>query len=273
MSSSVHKVAMSPSEHPHRAGRLDWRRLLGWSRRRPIGWRIATPLAFAAAGMLAMTSMVNSQGTDLRSGRHTSLAELVSAQSTQVERLRRDAQQLESQVLALTSQVPGGLTPRLERQLATLQRRVGLEPVRGAGLKVTLDDAPADQPISDEVDPNWLVVHQQDIQAVVNALWAGGAKAISLQGQRVISTTGIKCVGNTVVLQGVPYAPPYEIVAVGPVGPMYDALTTSPQVQSYRRYVQAPYNLGWTLRQGENLRIPAYSGTMDLQYAQPAEAP
>ena len=53
-------------------------------------------------------------------------------------------------------------------------------------------------------------MHQQDIQAVVNALWAGGAEAMTIQGQRVISTTGIKCVGNTVVLHGVPYSPPYR---------------------------------------------------------------
>ena len=44
---------------------------------------------------------------------------------------------------------------------------------------------------------------------MVNALWRGGAEAMTIQGQRVISTTGIKCVGNTVVLHGIPYAPPY----------------------------------------------------------------
>ena len=50
---------------------------------------------------------------------------------------------------------------------------------------------------------------------MVNALWSGGAEAMTIQGQRVISTTGIKCVGNTVLLHGVPYSPPYVITAVG----------------------------------------------------------
>ena len=63
-------------------------------------------------------------------------------------------------------------------------------------------------------------MHQQDIQAVVNALWAGGAEAMTIQGQRVVSTTGIKCVGNVVILHGVPYSPPYRISAIGPTDDM-----------------------------------------------------
>ena len=85
------------------------------------------------------------------------------------------------------------------------------DPVRGPGLTVTLDDAPERRDrLGGHATPNDLVVHQQDIQAVVNALWAGGAEAMTIQGQRVIATTGIKCVGNTVVLHGVPYSPPYR---------------------------------------------------------------
>ena len=84
----------------------------------------------------------------------------------------------------------------------------------GPTVSVTLDDAPSSV-AANGVDADLLVVHQQDIQAVVNALWSGGAEAMTIQGQRVISTTGIKCVGNTVVLHGVPYAPPYVISAIG----------------------------------------------------------
>ena len=64
-------------------------------------------------------------------------------------------------------------------------------------------------------DLNLLVVHQQDIQAVVNAMWKGGATAVTVQGQRIVTTTGIKCEGNAVQLQGVPYPQPYVIEAVG----------------------------------------------------------
>ena len=61
---------------------------------------------------------------------------------------------------------------------------------------MTLDDAPEDVHAATEGDPNDLVVHQQDIQAVANAMWNAGAEAVTIQGQRLISTTGIKCEGN-----------------------------------------------------------------------------
>jgi uncharacterized protein YlxW (UPF0749 family) len=135
---------------------------------------------------------------------------------------------------------------------------------------VTLNDAPGGGEVPRGTDPNLLLVHQQDIQAVVNALWAGGASGVSLQGQRVIATTGIKCVGNTVVLQGVPYSPPYRIAAVGSPVALRAALAASPQVQTYRDYTAPPYNLRWSLRQPESIRLPAYAGALSLQYARPA---
>src|SRR5690606_24242203 len=102
----------------------------------------------------------------------------------------------------------------------------GFTETEGPGIRIVLSDAPRESD-AEGVDPNLLVVHQQDIQGFVNALWAGGAEAISLQDQRLISTTGIKCVGNTVVLDGVPYAPPYVIEAVGDVSQMREALDNS----------------------------------------------
>ena len=114
----------------------------------------------------------------------------------------------------------------------------GFEEVHGPAVTVVLSDAPKDEIDSavekGEVTADQLVVHQQDIQAVVNALWAGGAEAMTLQKQRVISTTGIKCVGNTVVLHGVPYAPPYEITAIGDL----DALQAEPRLERVHRRLQ-----------------------------------
>ena len=116
------------------------------------------------------------------------------------------------------------------------------------------------------LDPNALVVHQQDLQAFVNALWAGGAEAVSLQGQRIVSTTGIKCVGSTVVLDGVPYAPPYVIEAVGDVGGMNFSLATSPEVATYGRYAEK-YQLGLDVEPDEDIDVAAYAGTVALQHA------
>jgi uncharacterized protein YlxW (UPF0749 family) len=173
-------------------------------------------------------------------------------------------------VEALTAGLNGEQADRLQAQLRRLEAPAGLQGLTGPGLVVTLDDAPRDQDPPDGVDPNLLVVHQQDIQAVTNALWSGGAEGISLQGRRIIATTGIKCVGNTVVLEGVPYSPPYRIVAVGNPDTMYSALLTSPEVHNYRDYVPPPYSLGWSVQRSAELEVPGYSGPLLLQYAEPA---
>ena len=145
----------------------------------------------------------------------------------------------------------------------------GVPGPQGPGLTVTLSDAPEDlleQAAEDDIDVNLLVVHQQDIQAVVNALWTGGAEAMTLQKQRVVSTTGIKCVGNTVVLHGVPYAPPYVITAVGDVTGMQVALDSSDYIAGYKTYVDT-HHLGYKVSTDDDVTMPGYTGSSDLRYA------
>ncbi|MBA3232465.1 MAG: DUF881 domain-containing protein [Propionibacteriales bacterium] len=232
---------------------------------------MAVPLACAAAGLLATTSMVNARGTDLRGGRYSDLTQLVQAQSNKVLALREETAALQQRIDALTGQVGGQRVRALQRDIAAVSPAAGLHGLGGPGLVVTLADAPRDQEVPDGIDPNLLIVHQQDIQAVVNAMWAGGAEGISLQGQRIIATTGIKCVGNTVVLQGVPYSPPYRVVAVGDPRVMYDALAASPEVANYRDYTEPPYNLGWLLQPQTAIRVPAFKAPVKLDYAKPTE--
>jgi uncharacterized protein YlxW (UPF0749 family) len=227
------------------------------------------PVACACAGLLATTSMINARGTDLRGGRHSDLTGVVADQSDQVQTLRSEAAAVQADIDELTKQVNGPQVDQINRRLDRLAAPAGVEALVGPGLVVTLDDAPRDQDVPDGTDPNLLVVHQQDLQAVINALWAGGAEGISLQGQRIIGTTGIKCVGNTVRLQGVPYAPPYQIVAVGDSAKMFDSLTASPEVQDYRAFTSPPYNLGWELRDESRLTVPAYTEPISLDYARP----
>ena len=239
--------------------------------RRARGWHLAVPVVAACAGLLATTSMFTARGTDLRAGRSTDLIGVVGQQRGRVEALSAQGRALQQQVDALAEQVNGSQIDQVQHQLDRLSVPAGIRGLVGPGLVVTLNDAPDDQELSGDIDPNLLIVHQQDIQAVVNALWAGGAEGLTLQGQRIVSTTGIKCVGNTVLLQGVPYSPPYRVVAVGDVSTMYDALVSSPEVQNYRDYVGPPYNLGWSLRSERRLTLPGYSGPLTLPFASPVQ--
>jgi uncharacterized protein YlxW (UPF0749 family) len=136
-------------------------------------------------------------------------------------------------------------------------------------MTVTLDDAPPaarsrpPAPGLPVPTPDDLVVHQQDIQAVVNALWAGGAEAMTLMGQRVIATTAVRCVGNTLLLHGAVYSPPFVVSAVGDPTRLSAALDQAPGVQVFRQYVDA-YGLRLTTTGQRQLRLPGYDGSVEL---------
>lgn len=225
-----------------------------------------TALVLALAGFMMSTAAVNSRGHDLRPDHDGDLARLVRSQASHNADQARQVSELHEQINALSRQHEASPSPSpAQRDEEAL---TGLLPVRGTALRVTLDDAPLT--VNPQgVDANMLVVHQQDIQTVVNALWAGGAEAMTIQGQRVIATTGIKCVGNTVVLHGVPYAPPYRIEAMGDVAAMRRALDDSEQVRIYRQYVEA-YQLGWKVEDLGTVTMPAHSGSLELSRATPA---
>jgi uncharacterized protein YlxW (UPF0749 family) len=89
---------------------------------------------------------------------------------------------------------------------------------------------------------------------------------MTIQGQRVISTTGVKCVGNTVVLHGIPYAPPYVVSALGDPARLQGALAGSHPLQIYQQYVAA-YGLVYDEQVVPRADFPAHEGSLDLQYA------
>ena len=236
--------------------------------RRPLG-RALTAAVCVLAGLMIMVSALNARGTDLRPGRNTDLVSLVQAQSRRNTELTRQVTQLRREVDALAD--VGETQSDLGERLAAQASAAGFTAVTGPAVTVTLDDAPSSI-TADGLDPDLLVVHQQDIQAVVNALWSGGAEAMTIQGQRVISTTAVKCVGNTVVLHGIPYAPPYLISAIGNQPRLRAALQASAPIQIYKQYVEA-YRLVYRERSEDRVTFPAHEGTLDLPHARPYEDP
>jgi uncharacterized protein YlxW (UPF0749 family) len=237
-------------------------------RSRGLLWRLLAPAVFVAAGALFVTSMVTSGGTDLRAGRYDDLDGLASSEATDLEALRARARQLDREVARLTEGLGRTGDQVEQRRVDALEGPAGLQPVRGPGVTISLDDA-ADDVLGDAgSDVSDLIVHQEDIQAVANALWAGGAEAMTIAGQRVVATTGIKCVGNTVVLHGVPHSPPYLISAVGPTGAMRASVNASPYIDLYLESVRK--GLGWDVREESSLFLPGYQGPTELEYARPA---
>ena len=185
-------------------------------------------------------------------GRYTDLAALVAGRGRRVRRRSRTGSPtLNAEVDdARARRSSDDDVNRYQRKVERLKDPAGLVAAAGPGVTVTLSDAPEDVINStDRRHQPRCVVHQQDIQAVVNALWKGGAAAVTIPGQRVISTTGIKCEGNAVQLQGVPYPQPYVIQAVGDQGELLDgASRTTTTSQVYRDEADNPdISVGWDL--------------------------
>ncbi|MEU7148138.1 DUF881 domain-containing protein [Streptomyces sp. NPDC045470] len=241
-------------------------------RLRPV--RLLTLGVFALAGLIFWLSFDTARGTDLRSDDSMlRLSDLIQERSHKNGAHDERNAALRDEVDTLAHQDNGNSAAENAR-LAALEKNAGTKPVDGQGVTVTLTDAPpnatAKIPGVPEPQPNDLVIHQQDLQAVVNALWQGGAKGIRVMDQRLISTSAVRCVGNTLILQGRVYSPPYKVTAVGDREKLSRALTASPAIQNYMQYVNA-YGLGWKVDQHETVTLPGYSGTVDLHYAQPVK--
>lgn len=241
-------------------------------RRRSAVWRIGTPVVILLSGGLFVVSAQSSQGTDLRPGRYDDLASLVDGEADRYQGLTEDVTDLTEEVADLTDQVDDDAVKRLQAEVKQLRDPAGLVERKGPGVQVTLSDAPAELLEATPGDRNLLVVHQQDIQAVVNALLKGGAEAVTVEGQRLISTTGIKCEGSFVLLQGVPYPNPYVIEAVGDPGELAGALSEDEYLKIYREQSDDPdIAVGWDLDIEDEVSAPAYGGLLSLSYARPLD--
>ncbi|MEV1009352.1 DUF881 domain-containing protein [Streptomyces sp. NPDC049881] len=239
--------------------------------------RLRTAAVFALAGLIFWSSFQVSRGNNIRTDDSLlQMSDLIRERARDNETLESATATLRDEVEALAGRDTAGDPPdpaetaRRER----LEAAAGLTPVSGPGLTVTLTDAPADAgalvPGVPEPSPNDLVIHQQDLQAVVNALWSGGAEAVQVMDQRLISTSAVRCVGNTLILQGRLYSPPYTVTAVGDTAALRDALDASPAIGTYQQYVTA-YGLGWDVTDHASVTAPAWEGGVGLQFAEPAE--
>jgi uncharacterized protein YlxW (UPF0749 family) len=230
-------------------------------------WGALVPVICLVAGLGFAISVRESHGQDVRAPVDVTLAGTVRSAEDRVHRLDGQVRQLQAAVNRLTRQA-GQNDSAVARAQARVTPRLapaGLTAVHGPGVEVVLDDA-GGQPAGVKVDPNQLVVHQSDLQAVVNALWAGGAEAMSIAGQRVISTSAVRCVGNTLLLNGEVFSPPFRVAAIGPSATMLEKLASSPGVRLFREAAEF-YGLGYTVGRQGDLQVPAYPGSISLNYA------
>lgn len=240
--------------------------------RRAVGWKLVVPLVLVLAGLMFATSFRASRGTDLRSS-DTQLSDVVAGADRRVKQKQQEVATLRKQVddAQAAAAKKGGSAAQVSQINAEAAREedpAGLAPLSGPAVTVTLNDSTksVDQ-LPEGGSADWLVVHQQDVQAFVNALWRGGARGMMLMDQRVVSTSAVRCVGNTLILQGRVYSPPFTIKAIGDPVKLKAALENDETVKIYKEYVDL-VGLGYDLKTEPNATFPAFTGSLAMKYAQ-----
>ncbi|MDT5017287.1 MAG: hypothetical protein QOD39_3447 [Mycobacterium sp.] len=221
-------------------------------------WRFGVPAVCLSAGLLLAATHDVSGGGEIRRSDAPRLVDLVRETQQSVDRLSAERDSL---VTAVDTHHGG--TPGTDAALAAITNRsdalatgAGLDPMSGPGLVVTLNDAQRDAEgrFPRDASPDDLVVHQQDIDAVLNAMWSAGAEGIQMQDQRIIGTSAPRCVGNTLLLNGRTYSPPYVISAIGDASAMQAALADAPAVALYKQYV-VRFGLGYSEQPGAEVDL------------------
>ena len=227
------------------------------------GWRILVLVVCVVAGLLIATTREVSAGDEIRARDSTRVSDLVRNAQAKADEVGEVRDQLAAQVDSLQQSAATSddeLAAVLD-DIDALAVDAGRTALTGPGVTVTMTDAPrgADGRYPTDASPNDLVVHQQDVQSVLNALWAGGAEALSMQDQRRVATSAPRCIGNTLLLHGRTYSPPYVVSAIGDPARLEAALDAEPGIRVFRQYATR-FGLGYTQSASDELTIPAYTG-------------
>ncbi|WP_084027812.1 DUF881 domain-containing protein [Mycobacterium avium] len=233
-------------------------------------WRFGVPLVCLLAGLLLAATHGVSGGVEIRRSDAPRLVDLVRETQASVNRLSAQREQLAAKIDAAHGRSSDAALAAMLRRSAQLAGEAGMSPVHGPGLVVTLQDAQRDANgrFPRDASPDDLVVHQQDIQAVLNALWSAGAEAIQMQDPRIIATSVPRCVGNTLLLNGRTYSPPYTITAIGNAAAMQAALAAAPLVTLYKQYA-VRFGLGYQEEVRSDVQVVGHFEPDRLHFAQP----
>lgn len=153
----------------------------------------------------------------------------------------------------------------LENELERLKEFAGEVPLEGKGIQLILDDSKVTAQVGE--NPNLYIIHDDDLLRVINELRAAGAEAISINGERLVSTSEIRCAGPTLSVNNNRSAPPYVILAIGNPSNLASALKLRGGVLDTFKF----WGIQAELTMPEVVKIPAFKGRRTFEYAQAAE--
>lgn len=231
----------------------DRRAAAGGVTRHRRGGTVAVALLAVGLGVLTTWSVIQ-----LRAPQPSALAarEVLASQirerSAELDDLRSRSAALADEVADLQEDALAGEDSSLLDQLARDSLVSGAVAVQGEGLRVTLTDADVDDA---DADPDSRV-RDSDLQVVVNGLWAAGAEAIAVNGERLSATTAIRTAGSAILVDVVPLIGPYRVEAVGDPQAMQAGLARTSAGQLLA-VLQSTYGIRTEVSSQRDLRLPA----------------
>lgn len=230
--------------------------------------RAVLVVCLLAVGLLLATAAAQARlGAPAAAKQRDALVERIRARTAatdglqaRLERLR--AEVTSAQAAALRATATGG---RASSQLAALQGVTGTVPVTGPGISVTVDDATGQPAGSDPVGPDEGGAGGQvdrvldtDLQRLVNGLWAAGAEAVAINGQRLTSLTAIRSAGEAVLVDYRPLSPPYVVTAVGDPKTLEPDFVDGPGGRWFRT-LEDNYGIRFDVVADDDLQLPSAS--------------
>lgn len=231
-------------------------------------------LAIVVIGALIGTAAVQLRG-QATSGvaQRTQLVKEIDRLTAAADRLQRDNERTRTQIEqaqgdALRLQSQGGLADQVQR----LGLVTGAAAVKGPGIQVTVDDAQQVKAGSADGDPRTGPatddgrVLDRDLQMVVNGLWASGAEAIAINGQRLTALSAIRSAGEAILVDYRPLSPPYVLSVVGDSSSLQTRFASGPG-GAYLASLRDNFGVRSSIHAARSLTVPA-STTLRLRVAE-----
>ena len=237
-----------------------------------------TLVVLALLGVLLAAAALQTRGqTTTRVAEREQLVAEITRQDAAAARLQAANVALQAAIEAerarqLQSQAQGGLAG----EVARLSLVTGALAATGPGLTITVDDAPVVEPEAGS-DPRADTsvedgrVLDQDLQSVVNGLWAVGAEAVSVNGQRLTALSAIRSAGQAILVDYRPLVPPYRVVAIGDATAMAGAFADSAAGRSLK-YLADNFGIRYDVATSSGLEVPGSAG-LRIRRAEPPASP
>ncbi len=153
----------------------------------------------------------------------------------------------------------------LQARIEELRSAAGLTERTGDGVVLTLDDARSTSPAqTTNVDKS--ICHSTDLTDIVNTAWRGGAQAIAINGERVVGSTSVYCVGSTIMVNGTLMSPPFSVLVIGPQNEVLAAYDDPNELRDIKQRRDV-YGLGFRVMRTTAVKVPPYGGALNVHYA------